>query len=99
MGTVGEAGLGSVRLPKWGHPGSTSGSMLLLARVCQGLHGVLCTLAYRTVGTEELQARHLPVPVVQVVNALAIWAIDLVTHLKDSGLWEILVVDICIFSK
>ena len=30
---------------------------------------------------------------------LLIWAIDLVTHLKDSGQWEILVVAVCTFSK
>ena len=30
---------------------------------------------------------------------LLIWAIDLVTHLKDSGQWEILIVAVCIFSK
>ena len=30
---------------------------------------------------------------------LLTWAIDFVTHLKDSGQWEILVVATCIFSK
>ena len=30
---------------------------------------------------------------------MLIWAIDFVTHLKDSGQWEVLVVAICIFSK
>ena len=72
---VGEAGLGSIGLSKWGQPGPTSGLTLLLAWSLQGLRGALCTLASCAIGTEGLQARPIPVSIVQVVNALALYGL------------------------
>ena len=38
-------------------------------------------------------------PLYKLLIPLLIWAIDLVSHLNNSGQWEILVVAVCIFSK
>ena len=67
-----------------------------LARDCV----VLCA-HWITVQLEQKDFKPGPFlfPLYKQLMPLLIWAIDLVTHLKDSGQWEILVVAICIFSK